>query len=316
MLSPRLGASAGRKAKEKAPKVEAARGPAELRSAIPACKSMGGGSTAAQSLNLVEPPTGTRAVRIGKALLGFYDERQRRRPFREQTVAARGGADFMLLRLVSIERLRRFRFKHGLIPVEDDRYWLAALPCLLKLAEGRDDEGFTWQQLTCWAIRFAPDVLTKRGEVWMWRQWHWCVADPNKYKVTADDVAIQLQITEDERLELKLNTIGAIDRTKEQRMADRRARDAARKRKTRAAAGAVPRDQSLSATKPWQLCGMSRPQWYRLPIEDRLRKLKEAETDSSAAIHSSHRMWTNLSHEKEQQSESGSSDYGQRVPRR
>jgi len=82
---------------------------------------------------------------------------------------------------------------------------------------------------------------------------------------SADDLAIALHLTDADRTALGIRTIGAVDYSKaartKRRKRIRKERDAAR----RAAAGAKPQSQSLSATKPWKRENppVSKATWYR-----------------------------------------------------
>ena len=80
-------------------------------------------------------------------------------------------------------------------------------------------------------------------------------------------VARMLDVTAEERWLCEIQTIAAVDETEAQaearRREDRRAWDRARDRRRRAAAGATPRHQSLSATRPWEAFGVCRRTWER-----------------------------------------------------
>ena len=80
-------------------------------------------------------------------------------------------------------------------------------------------------------------------------------------------MARMLDVTAEERWLCKIQTIAAVDETEAQaearRREDRRAWDRERDRRRRAAAGATPRHQSLSATRPWEAFGISRRTWER-----------------------------------------------------
>jgi hypothetical protein len=80
-------------------------------------------------------------------------------------------------------------------------------------------------------------------------------------------VARMLDVTAEERWQCKIQTIAAVDETEGQaearRREDGRAWDRERDRRRRAAAGATPRRQSLSATRPWDAFGYSRRTWER-----------------------------------------------------
>lgn len=70
-----------------------------------------------------------------------------------------------------------------------------------------------------------------------------------------------------ERRELGIKTMRAVDETPDERRAfvddSRKARDAVRKRRERAEAGATPRQHSAARTRPWEAAGLSRRTWYR-----------------------------------------------------
>jgi hypothetical protein len=80
-------------------------------------------------------------------------------------------------------------------------------------------------------------------------------------------VARMLDVTTEERWLCGIQTIAAVDESNAQaearRREDGRAWDRERDRRRRAAAGATPRHQSLSATRPWDAFGYSRRTWER-----------------------------------------------------
>jgi hypothetical protein len=78
-----------------------------------------------------------------------------------------------------------------------------------------------------------------------------------------DRAAKLLDLTSDIRAELDIGTIGAVDRGKDQRLADRKRRNRERKAEVRRGKGATPRSESLTRTKPWLAAGVSRRTWYR-----------------------------------------------------
>ena len=92
---------------------------------------------------------------------------------------------------------------------------------------------------------------------------------------SADALGKVLRLTESERAACRITTFGAIDCTRAQRTARRKEKARERKRADRLAAGATPRAQSLSRTRPWEAEGVSRRTW------ERRRKARDA--SSSAA---------------------------------
>jgi hypothetical protein len=91
------------------------------------------------------------------------------------------------------------------------------------------------------------------------------IRSPRRWR--ADKLAQRLGVTNADRIRLKLCTIGATDRNKEERAYDRQERRPdhrrQRQRERRRAAGMKPRSQSLSQTKPWQALGICRRTWER-----------------------------------------------------
>jgi hypothetical protein len=74
-----------------------------------------------------------------------------------------------------------------------------------------------------------------------------------------------IRVTDAERTALKLNTIGAYDVSKPERLIRRKAKDKAHKQAARRAKGVLPREEylakrhanSLSAMQPWKDLGIS-----------------------------------------------------------
>jgi hypothetical protein len=81
----------------------------------------------------------------------------------------------------------------------------------------------------------------------------------------ADPLAHYLRITDKIRTATGTKTIGSIDVSKRQRVARRRAQRRVAEQSRRRAAGAKPRSESLSRTKPWEKeqPPTSRRAWYR-----------------------------------------------------
>src|SRR5262249_52771963 len=91
------------------------------------------------------------------------------------------------------------------------------------------------------------------------------IARPRRWQ--SDTLARKLNLTDAERRRLRITTIGSVDRTKAERLADRKQRKREAERDRRRARGAQPRQQhestSAAATKPWLALGISRATWYR-----------------------------------------------------
>jgi hypothetical protein len=90
------------------------------------------------------------------------------------------------------------------------------------------------------------------------------VAHPRRFK--ADTVAERLRITDEIRTLLKLRTIGAIDKSADQRAAERKEQQRLVKELKRRAAG-IPTIAEARATRvrkePWIEAGIPRSTWYR-----------------------------------------------------
>jgi hypothetical protein len=84
---------------------------------------------------------------------------------------------------------------------------------------------------------------------------------------TFQELGDYMNLTEAERKDLGIRTIGTVDVTPRQRKQARKVRDKERKAKARRAKGAKPRDQYLAASKsreePWKAAKISRRTWYR-----------------------------------------------------
>lgn len=98
-----------------------------------------------------------------------------------------------------------------------------------------------------------------------------CASATEERRYTADEIARHLSVTFEERQRLKLWTIGACDKTKQQRqrLVAKLKRETDRKRAAfrRLERGARPRALyeagSKSRSKPWNAMGMSKSKYYR-----------------------------------------------------
>lgn len=96
---------------------------------------------------------------------------------------------------------------------------------------------------------------------------------------TADQLAWRLHVTGQERQELALTTIGAVDETSAARRERRQTSAKVRQTSLRRAKGVKPRSEYLAASveksEPWKAEGVSRATWYR-------RRKGETETGPNA----------------------------------
>lgn len=159
------------------------------------------------------------------------------------------------LRIADLSAL--FRSRYGIMLPDDDA--------------GRDDIKLAVDHLA--ALAHPARAITRWLETWApWmtlaehreviaegiaRQCHW----------KADALAWRLRLTREERMNLGITTIGAIDHGKAARTKRRKERDRERKEAKRRAAGAKPRaayeGDSIETAKPWAAEGVSRRTWYR-----------------------------------------------------
>ena len=125
-------------------------------------------------------------------------------------------------------------------------------------------------------LRIMMDHLAQLGEDHM-RRWAnlrapWLSDDdlddlfdelgPGKYW-TPTALGKALNLTNAERMRLNIRTIRPVDRTKAQLEQDCRERHAKAEAARRLKAGATPRAQSLSQTRPWKALGISRSTFER-----------------------------------------------------
>jgi hypothetical protein len=88
------------------------------------------------------------------------------------------------------------------------------------------------------------------------------IAKPRRWR--ADTLAERLNLIDAERRPLRITTIGAVDKTKAERAADRKERRRQADQARRRAQGAKPRSESLARAKPWLALNISRATWYRI----------------------------------------------------
>lgn len=190
------------------------------------------------------PLTNARQIRVGNCVLAEKPHGKARR---------RTGATIDYLRLAEIARVIHSRHDGPCDTDDGAQYLHAALPHLVALAAG----GLRVMSAEEWRGQLTPHVDPAECA----RMAAKLAARPRTYR--ADTVAAILGVTDAERSRLALKTIGATDRTKEQREADRRIEDRNRKRERRRRSGVRAREDGLAATRPWEREGVSRRTWFR-----------------------------------------------------
>ncbi len=194
----------------------------------------------------------SRPVMLGNAVLGDIRPERRKR---------RGGQttpDFLVLRIANIDTIIRRRFGRFLANDATGRRFAFAVAN--HLADNSKAEGAAVARFGGWARRWCPWMQTAEGEA-MARK---AFADPRRW--TADGLAWSLGVTMAERTACEAWTIGAIDVSRAQREAARRARKRCAGKARRQAGGATPRADyeaaSASRRKPWDYFKKSRSWWY------------------------------------------------------
>jgi hypothetical protein len=178
------------------------------------------------------------------------------------------GFSLATLRLREVERIIRDR--HGIIPETDDAdvYIVQAARCLYQIALDRGRPispqdisaklSFWCERWAPWQIGWGPELAAK-------------TCSNRRGMGRADRVGKELRLSYADRSRLNIRTIGAYDVDKRARasrsLAKRQKRDRERARATRAAKGALTREEylakSLSRTKPWEALGISRRTYER-----------------------------------------------------
>lgn len=190
------------------------------------------------------------ALKIGGCILAEKPKRYRTdsKPYRP------------LMRRIEIEKLIRAR--HGaMVPDPEDTDDRATCLAYARAAA----LSLSGQDMHAWAARWMP--WADRDEI----QPFIAEAAKRRHMMSADGVAGMLMVTYAERSQVGLNTIGACDISKDQRLAftkaKKRERDRLRQEQIRSNRKAKDRKsyeaESLSSLKPWDAEGISRPTWYR-----------------------------------------------------
>ena len=109
------------------------------------------------------------------------------------------------------------------------------------------------------------------------------IAKPLRWR--ADKLAARLGLTDAERRRLRITTIGAVDKARDARQAERTARKREAEKLRRQAQGVRNRAEyqagSANRTKPWLACGISRATWYRQRRSDEGLNLKTSANASN-----------------------------------
>ena len=119
----------------------------------------------------------------------------------------------------------------------------------------------------CRTLAFLPN---NNREQWLDRYAHWLnskqranILRLGPYWYAARSLGEHLELCDEDREDLQAWSIEACDVTPEQRVMINQEKHRKRQESRRRKAGAKPRAESISRTKPWIADGISRSEWYR-----------------------------------------------------
>jgi hypothetical protein len=145
--------------------------------------------------------------------------------------------------------------------------------------------GVKYAKYYCRTAAFLPD---DRREQWLKRHAGWMDASTRDYILrlgpywySPQSLGDRLELYDEGRERCRAWSIEAIDVNEEQRRMINKEKDRKRKENRRRKDGAMPREQSLSRTKPWEAEGISRSTWER-----RRRKARDANSSGPSLIYS------------------------------
>jgi hypothetical protein len=130
-----------------------------------------------------------------------------------------------------------------------------------------NDVGVKYSKYICRTMAFLPKDRRAR---WLDRYAPWMdaeirggILDLGPYWYSARSLGNRLEVDDEDRERLQAWTIEAYDITKDQREVINREKNKAAQERCRCKAGAKPRKQSLSQTKPWEAEKVCRRTWER-----------------------------------------------------
>lgn len=215
--------------------------------------------------------TGKATLKVGRCIIAEKPKRYRTdwKPSR------------MLMRIREVEKVIRAR--HGSVVPDpedtDDRSTCLAYARAAALA-------LSGQDMHEWAAKWTP--WARPGEI----QPFIAEAAKRRHMMSADGAAGMIMVTYAERSRLGLNTIGACDMTKDERLAlakeKKRTRDRLRQEQIRAKKGRRDRKsweaESISTLKPWDVEEISRATWYRRKRETGSSRVEVISTNSDTLV--------------------------------
>ncbi|WP_156399198.1 hypothetical protein [Methylobacterium sp. Leaf466] len=159
-------------------------------------------------------------------------------------------------RLSDIHKIMKGRYGGPCRTAHAERYILAAIPEMIPRAR-------SWRYAVSWARDWVPDLLEEKGEEFIHAAWARIAARKRRH-LTTDQLSRLLKVTDDEPADLGLRCIPSASRNAKARATERKAKNASAEaaRRLRKKPDLTPREQSLTATKPWEAAGVSRSTWY------------------------------------------------------
>lgn len=192
-------------------------------------------------------PRAAKRRKFGSAVLGY------------EHAPTRAGDVVANVRASEVERLIQARH-HGACDSDDGTVYVAVAAAalmsryLLSATSSGDPLAAALTRFRSWCQRHVPLVPAHEADAIALE------ALSRDHDFTADDAAKRLGVRLEERTQLSLTTIGAVDCDAEARRELRRQRDRERKRAQRSA---TPRRVPLTVSRPWEALGISRRTWER-----------------------------------------------------
>jgi hypothetical protein len=129
----------------------------------------------------------------------------------------------------------------------------------------------TYIKVAAWHCPYGPN---RRDALLKWFEWVCAPPDIRRQvdailkqfrprNVKIDTLGKILHLSDAQRTEWRVYTIGSYDVSQEERIKRRKEKHRLEEQARRRAGGSKPREQAFTRTKPWEARGMSRRKWYR-----------------------------------------------------
>lgn len=202
------------------------------------------------------------------------------------------------MRITAAERKRQVfsRIRTAdLTKILGHRYGGGSLYVLPDDDAGRDDLQIVVDNYSYSNPAILPKVLKSRAPWLSPAERDKLAARRRPLLASAKSLAEALNLTEAERVKLKIRTIAAVDVTEEQRkeLQRQRRRELQRKRRCKQTRDDYLEEHRISREKPWEAEGISRRTWYRRGTSVKPVKLEAAGIGSATADTTLSLSWTN-----------------------